>query len=229
MSPDAEATFHRASCTPGNQVIRASDGSPLRQERRPTRVCRTPGAGSGLFAEARTLRAGVIVSWVATASLSTVESSARRVLPASSPHRATPATVYQARPKANPGPAPTPTTASAPTAPITAPSLCVWPAARTTSASAEPTPNPRPDPCPRPQHQNHQSHHGRTAPRSDPRRHLRLPTHRRPKRPQTEKTPNPMRVQGYSTAGNHDRPARPRGTRRLICIAVTRRGVSGWR
>ena len=35
MSPDAEATFHRASCTLGNQVVRASDGSPFRQERRP--------------------------------------------------------------------------------------------------------------------------------------------------------------------------------------------------
>jgi hypothetical protein len=38
MSPDAEATFHRASCTPGNQVVGASDGPPVRQERRPTRV-----------------------------------------------------------------------------------------------------------------------------------------------------------------------------------------------
>src|SRR6202171_1816525 len=43
MSPDAEATFHCASCTLGNQVVAASDGSPFRQERRPTRVCRTPG------------------------------------------------------------------------------------------------------------------------------------------------------------------------------------------
>ena len=58
LSPDAEATFHRASCTLGNQVVRASDGPPFRQERRPTRVCRTPGAGSGLLAEASTLRAG---------------------------------------------------------------------------------------------------------------------------------------------------------------------------
>src|SRR6476619_171175 len=30
MSSDAEATFHRASCTLGNQVVRASDGSPFR-------------------------------------------------------------------------------------------------------------------------------------------------------------------------------------------------------
>ena len=37
MSSDAEATFHCASCTLGNQVVRASDGSPFRQERRPTR------------------------------------------------------------------------------------------------------------------------------------------------------------------------------------------------
>ena len=58
MSADAEATFHRASCTLGNQVIGASDGPPFRQESRPTRVCRTPGAGSGLLAEASTLRAG---------------------------------------------------------------------------------------------------------------------------------------------------------------------------
>ena len=43
------------------------------------------------------------MSWVATASLSTVESSARRRPHRSLPHRATPATVYQARPKANPG------------------------------------------------------------------------------------------------------------------------------
>jgi hypothetical protein len=31
MSPDAEATIHRASSTLGNQVVRASDGSPVRQ------------------------------------------------------------------------------------------------------------------------------------------------------------------------------------------------------
>jgi hypothetical protein len=57
-SPDAEATFHRASCTPGNQVVRASDGPPFRQERRPTRLCRTPGAGSGLLAEAALCQLG---------------------------------------------------------------------------------------------------------------------------------------------------------------------------
>jgi hypothetical protein len=45
MSPDAEATFHRASCTLGNQVVAASDGSPFRQESRPTRVCRKNRAG----------------------------------------------------------------------------------------------------------------------------------------------------------------------------------------
>ena len=43
------------------------------------------------------------MSWVATASLSTVESSAHRHPHRSLPHRATPATVYPARPKANPG------------------------------------------------------------------------------------------------------------------------------
>ena len=60
-------------------------------------------AGSDLLAEASTLRAGRSCPWVATASLSTVESSARRRPHRSPPHRATPATVYQARPKANPG------------------------------------------------------------------------------------------------------------------------------
>src|ERR1700738_1783806 len=29
LSPDAEATFHRASCTLGNQVVGASDGVPF--------------------------------------------------------------------------------------------------------------------------------------------------------------------------------------------------------
>ena len=57
MSADAEATFHRASCTLGNQVVAASDGVPFRQERRPTCAYRTPGAGSGLLAEASTPRA----------------------------------------------------------------------------------------------------------------------------------------------------------------------------
>jgi hypothetical protein len=56
MSPDAEATFHRASCTLANQVVRASDGSLFHQERRPTHVCRTPGAGSDLIAEPSTLQ-----------------------------------------------------------------------------------------------------------------------------------------------------------------------------
>src|SRR6476660_7968329 len=50
--------FTAPSCTLGNQVVAASDGPPFRQESRPTRVCRTPGAGSGLLAEASTLRAG---------------------------------------------------------------------------------------------------------------------------------------------------------------------------
>ena len=62
-----------------------------------------PGTGSGLLAEASNSASWVIVSWVATASLSPVESSARRRPHRSLPHRATPATVYQARPKANPG------------------------------------------------------------------------------------------------------------------------------
>jgi hypothetical protein len=40
--------FTAPSCTLGNRVVGASDGPPFRQERRPTRICRTPGAGSGL-------------------------------------------------------------------------------------------------------------------------------------------------------------------------------------
>ena len=43
--------FTAPSCTLGNQVVGASDGPPFRQERRPTRVCRTLGAGSDLLAE----------------------------------------------------------------------------------------------------------------------------------------------------------------------------------
>jgi hypothetical protein len=35
--------FTAPSCTLGNQVVAASDGAPFREERRPTRVCRTPG------------------------------------------------------------------------------------------------------------------------------------------------------------------------------------------
>jgi hypothetical protein len=58
MSPDAEATFHRASCTLGNQVVGASDGPPFRQERRPTRFMPNSRAGSGLRADTSTLRAG---------------------------------------------------------------------------------------------------------------------------------------------------------------------------
>ena len=50
--------FTAPSRTLGNQVVAASDGAPFRQERRPTHVCRTPGAGSGLLAEASTPRAG---------------------------------------------------------------------------------------------------------------------------------------------------------------------------
>jgi hypothetical protein len=46
MSPDAEATFHRTSCALGNQVVCASDGTPFRQERRPTHVCQTPRAAA---------------------------------------------------------------------------------------------------------------------------------------------------------------------------------------
>jgi hypothetical protein len=38
--------FTAPSCTLGNQVVGASDGAPFRQERRPTRVCRTTHAAT---------------------------------------------------------------------------------------------------------------------------------------------------------------------------------------
>jgi hypothetical protein len=50
--------FTAPACTLGNQVVGALDGAPFRQERRPTGVYGTPGAGTGLLAEAITLRAG---------------------------------------------------------------------------------------------------------------------------------------------------------------------------
>jgi hypothetical protein len=59
------------------------------------------------------------------------------------PHRATPTTVYTARPNPPPANEPTPITESAPTASMTpAPSPCASPANCTTSESAEPTPEP---------------------------------------------------------------------------------------
>ncbi len=83
------------------------------------------------------------MSWVATASLSSVESSARRRPHRSLPHRATPATVYPARPKANLGTRTdshdrvrTDRVDEAGSVTLRVPGAC------TTSASAEPTPEP---------------------------------------------------------------------------------------
>jgi hypothetical protein len=78
FSPDAEATFHRASCTLGNQVVAASDGSPFRQERRPTRFMPNSRGRQRSAYRSKHSASWVIVSWVAIASLSTVESSALR-------------------------------------------------------------------------------------------------------------------------------------------------------
>ncbi len=103
LSPDAEATFHRASCTLGNQVVDASDGPPFRQESRPTRLCRTPRAGSGLLAEAGTTASWVIVSLSGDRIVEHRRVQRARRPHHSLPHRANPATVYQARPKAHPG------------------------------------------------------------------------------------------------------------------------------
>ncbi len=49
--------FTAPSWTLGHQVIGAPDGAPFRQERRPIRVCRTPGPVAVPLAEASTLRA----------------------------------------------------------------------------------------------------------------------------------------------------------------------------
>src|SRR6478609_6337272 len=56
LTPRPHFTAHHARLV--TTVVRASDGPPFRQERRPTRVCRTLGGGSGLLAEASTLRLG---------------------------------------------------------------------------------------------------------------------------------------------------------------------------
>jgi hypothetical protein len=50
--------FTAPSCTLGNQVVRASDGSPFRQERRPTRVGELPGPVAVCSPKRSTLRAG---------------------------------------------------------------------------------------------------------------------------------------------------------------------------
>jgi hypothetical protein len=65
-SIDAGIAHVRETVMPALERLDASDGSPFRQERRPTRLCRTPGAGSGLLAEASTLRVGRSCPWVAT-------------------------------------------------------------------------------------------------------------------------------------------------------------------
>lgn len=59
--------FTAPSSTLANQVVGASDGASFRQERRPTRLCRTPGAGSGLLAEASTLRVIFELTWTGPA------------------------------------------------------------------------------------------------------------------------------------------------------------------
>jgi hypothetical protein len=78
MSPDAEATFHRAIMHAVTRwfVLRTA----LLFVRSAVRLvyAELPGAGSGLLAEPSNSASWVIVSWVATASLSTVESRARR-------------------------------------------------------------------------------------------------------------------------------------------------------
>jgi hypothetical protein len=145
MSPDAEATFHRASCTPGNQVVAASDGPPFRQERRPTRVAELPGPVAVCLPKHALCELGDRV----LGGDRIVEP--RRVQRAPPPPPLTAPPIHppppptRPDPKQTPAPAPTPTTASAPTASMRpAPSRCAWPAACTTSASAEPTPEPAP-------------------------------------------------------------------------------------
>jgi hypothetical protein len=56
LTPRPHFTAHHARLVTRWFVLRTA--LPFRRECRPTRVCRTPGAGSGLLAEASTLRAG---------------------------------------------------------------------------------------------------------------------------------------------------------------------------
>ena len=74
-SPDAEATFHRASCTPGNQVVVLRTALLFVRSAVRLVYAELPGAGSGLLAQGSNSASWVIVSWVATASLSPVESN----------------------------------------------------------------------------------------------------------------------------------------------------------
>jgi hypothetical protein len=63
--------------------------------------------------------------------------------------------------------------------------------------------HPRPRTGPRPPHPHHPRRHRRTPPRTNPEPHQGLPTHRRTKRPPTEKVPNLTQVRNYSDVLRH--------------------------
>ena len=115
------------------------------------------------------------------------------------PHRATPATAYTARPKADPGDRSADThdrvrhrqdrakPATSPCAPAAAPPHRHRPHLRR---------NPRPAPRPGPAHPRHQRRHRRTPPRTDPRPRQGLPAHRPPTRPRNRNDPEPNEGSG---------------------------------
>jgi hypothetical protein len=63
--------------------------------------------------------------------------------------------------------------------------------------------HPRARADPRPPHPHHPRHHRRTPPRANPEPPQGLPTHRRTKRPHTEKVPNLTQVRNYSDVLRH--------------------------
>jgi transposase InsO family protein len=117
------------------------------------------------------------------------------------PHHATPATAYTSRPsKPHRHPQPSPPRPHRP-------SRRHHPARRWTPTPHRRRPNlhrhPRARADPRPPHPHHPRHHRRTPPRANPEPPQGLPTHRRTKRPHTEKVPNLTQVRNYSDVLRH--------------------------
>jgi transposase InsO family protein len=133
------------------------------------------------------------------------------------PHRATPATAYQTRPKAAPGTRGADTHNRVRTDRLDA-QRQRHPAPRRPPLPHRHRPGPRPDPRPAarpgPAHTHHQRRHRRAATRTDPRPHQELPAHRTATRtptrnttpaPQTDKPQTLMWVQGHSDVSRHHR------------------------
>jgi hypothetical protein len=107
------------------------------------------------------------------------------------PHRATPATIYTARPKADPATRIDTHNRLRTDRVDQAGSVTLRVSGRLHHIGHRhrppPLPNPRPDPGPRPPHHGHQRRHRRSPTRLHPRPHQRLPTHLGTQRPKTEK------------------------------------------